>query len=404
MLVIANNDLRVSIILFVLFLTALIVSSVSFKYVLKIAQIKDIVDKPGPRKIQSSPIALMGGLVVYIGTISSIFLSNIFFPSNQLFCIVAAFTIMLFVGTVDDVITLSPWQKFIVEILVVLTFIFSSGWSLDNLHGLWGVYQLPMYISIPLTIIAAVGIINAVNMIDGVNGLSSGFCITMCIIYSFVFFHIEDYPGAVLAVSTLGGLIPFILHNIFGLKSKMFLGDGGTLMIGMIFSAFIISFVHDGSIFSEHVAPNCGIVAFALSTLSIPVFDTLRVMTTRMLKGTSPFAPDKTHLHHLLMDLHFSHIGTTITIVSLNLLITLIWYLSYRLGVSINFQLYIVVICALLFTYVFYGLARYCERKNNIIYNILIKIGDRTHVGNTKFYLGLRKRLDKIVDKFDSQE
>ena len=107
----------------------------------------------------------------------------------------------------------------------------------------------------------------------------------------------------ILAVVSVGALIPFFLHNVFGKSSKMFIGDGGTLVMGTVMSVFVIAILQSGSRVAAFVDPNVGLVPFTLAVLSVPVFDTLRVMSTRMLKGSSPFRPDKTHLHHMFIDM-----------------------------------------------------------------------------------------------------
>ena len=144
-----------------------------------------------------------------------------------------------------------------------------------------------------------------------------------------------------------------------------------------------------------NVPENFGLIPFTLAVLAIPVFDTLRVMTLRILRGTSPFNPDKTHLHHLLFDLHFSHVGTTGTEIFSNLFVIFGWWLSYILGASIDIQLYVVIILGMSITFGFYRFARVQERKKSRIYNLLVKIGDWTHVGHTEWFEWLTKSLDR---------
>ena len=124
-----------------------------------------------------------------------------------------------------------------------------------------------------------------------------------CLIVGTLFFLAGEAPMTILAAVSVGALIPFFLHNVFGKTSKMFIGDGGTLVMGVVMSVFVIAILQNGSRVAAYVNPNVGLVPFTLAVLSVPVFDTLRVMSTRILKGTSPFRPDKTHLHHMFIDL-----------------------------------------------------------------------------------------------------
>ena len=157
----------------------------------------------------------------------------------------------------------------------------------------------------------------------------------------------------------------------------------------------MINILKTDSVLTTILPENMGIVPLALAIVAIPVFDTLRVMSLRIIRGISPFMPDKTHLHHLLMDLHFSHVGTTATEISANLLVILAWYISYLLGASVDLQLYVVIILGMGITFGFYKFARHHERKQSKIYHMLTKFGDWTHVGHTNWFEWLTRILDR---------
>lgn len=382
-----------------LFLVSLISTMWVYKKTLRIAVDKNIVDNPDARKIQRVPVPVLGGVAVYFGIVVALSFAGLFCQEvSALFEIGAVMTIMLFIGTIDDIISLSPRFRFFVEIAAALLLIFCNHYSINDFHGLWGIHQIPTWASVPLTVLTCVGIINAINLIDGVNGLSSGYCIFACAIFGYVFYRMGDVSRATLAFVAIGALIPFFLHNVFGQKSKMFIGDGGTLLMGVIMSSFVINVLKSGSLVSLSVLDNFGLVPFTLAVFAIPVFDAIRVMVLRVLRGISPFRPDKTHLHHLLLDLHFSHIGTSALEILSNILIVVVWWVSYKLGASVDIQLYIVILLGLLVTFVFYKFARVQERKASKIHTFIVRIGDWTHVGHTEWFGWLTGRLDKNLD------
>lgn len=378
-----------------LFIVSIFATWWVFKKVLRIAIDKNIVDNPDARKIQRVPVPVLGGIAVYFGIIVSLAIAGLMCDISSLFEMGCIMTLMLFIGTMDDLISLTPRTRFIIEILAVLALIFCNGYSINDFHGLWGIYAIPQCVAVLLTVFACVGIINAINLIDGVNGLSSGYCIVTCLIFGFVFYYAGDTEMTTLAVSSVGALLPFFFHNVFGKKSKMFIGDGGTLLMGVIMSSFVINILKSDSLVAACSTDSIGLIPFTLAVLVIPVFDTLRVMSLRIARGTSPFNPDKTHLHHLLMDLHFSHVGTTGTEILSNLFVIFGWWLSYRLGASIDVQLYVVIIMGMGITFGFYRFARVQERKKSGIYNLLVKIGDWTHVGHTEWFEWLTSKLDR---------
>jgi len=368
-----------------------------FKYIHRISVLKNIVDNPEERKLQKYPVPVLGGIAVFFGIIVSLVASQVFFSSASLFSLLGIMFIMLYIGTMDDILSLSPGIRFFIEIIIVLLLIYGNDCSINNFHGLWGIWKIPSYIAVPLTVFACVGIVNAINMIDGVDGLMSMYGITTSILFGAVFYKSGEVDMAAMAMIATGAMIPFFMHNVFGKKSKMFLGDGGALMIGIMMSVFVIYILRDESLCSQAVCSNFGLVPFTLAVLSIPVFDTLRVMTRRILHGTSPFLPDKKHLHHMFIGLGFSHFGTSFSIVFLNLVNVLIWWISFKLGASVNLQLIVVIVMGLFNTFVVYKIMYWVKKYDTGLYHFLLKIGELTHVERTGVWGRLRTLLDKNV-------
>ena len=156
-----------------------------------------------------------------------------------------------------------------------------------------------------------------------------------------------------MAVIVAGALLPFFMHNVFGMRSKMFIGDGGTLMLGMLMVMFLSFAISSKTNCNQLEDRNMGLAALCIAVFCIPVFDTLRVMLMRILRGKSPFRPDKTHLHHLFIDMGFSHLGAALSILIVNLTIVCLWLASWLLGASVNLQTYIVLTLGVLATFVF---------------------------------------------------
>ncbi len=378
------------------FIVAIIATSWVHPKILKIAILKNLVDNPDERKLQRRPVPVMGGLAVFFGIVVGICTSQISFFSPAVFVLIAAMLVMLYIGTIDDILNLSPYTRFVVEIAIVAFIIYVNNNGINNLWGLWGVHEFPMWISAPLTIFAAVGIINAINLIDGVNGLSSGFCFMASVMFAIMFYLSGNTVMTILATSAAGAIIPFFLHNVFGYHTRMFIGDGGTLVIGTMMSMFVINILKTSSLSAPFAQEGLGLVPFTLAVLAVPVFDTLRVMSSRIIRGTSPFNPDKTHLHHIFLELGFSHIGTTISILSLNFFVIASWFASFKLGASVDVQLYIVLALSLSITFLFYAFARRQLTKKGRMLNALQSIGRLLNIEKK----GIWEIARKIVDHF----
>lgn len=377
-----------------LFVTAFLSTLWIYRHVLRIAMAKNITDNPCARKLQKEPVPVLGGMAVAFGIVVAVVVGGVFFGVPQSLPLMCILAVMLCMGVADDMRGLSPYLRLAVEILVVLSLVYTTGSGMDDFHGLWGIGRLPSWIALPLTVFAGVGIINSINLIDGVNGLCSGFCIFACIAFGTFFSVFGETCAACLAAACAGALIPFLLHNVFGLKSKMFIGDGGTMLMGTVMTYFVISVI-GGAAFQRTVPEDFGLVPFSLSVLSVPVFDTVRVMTVRILRHKSPFRADKTHLHHLLFGLHFSHIGTTCTEILLNALVVGTWWLSYALSASINVQLYVVLVAVFCLTFGISGCIVRVRRSHPRLHSALLRFGDWTHVGHSRWFARVRGWMDR---------
>lgn len=364
--------------------------------ILRIAILKNLVDNPDARKLQRNPVPVMGGLAVFFGIVAGLCSSQIAFFSPGVFVLMAAMTIMLYTGTIDDILDLTPRTRFIIEIVVVAFIMLVNNSGINHFWGLWGINFIPAWIAGLLTIFAAVGIINAINLIDGVNGLSSGFCFMASVMFAIMLYISGNTHMTILAVTAAGAIIPFFLHNVFGNTTKMFIGDGGTLVIGTMMSMFVVSILKGSSLSASLANDGMGLIPFTLAVLAVPVFDTLRVMSMRILRKQSPFHPDKTHLHHLFIELGFSHIGTTVSILTLNFLIIVAWFASYKMGASVDTQLYIVLTLSILITFVFYKFAKVQIKHNTKALRFLQSIASMLQIEKKGIWAWAQRLIDKL--------
>lgn len=383
---------------------AMVISAMSFPFALRFALKHGIVDNPNARKLQRVPIPVFGGVVVYSGVLTGGLVLMALMPNPTLMWGLLGMMVMMVIGTWDDIRGLSVAIRFLVEILLVLGFIFITGVYIDDLHGLFGVYSLNPWIGMSLSVFAGVGIINAVNLIDGVDGYSSGYGMMACTCFAIAFWSSWSPVMVCMAVVIIGALLPFFMHNVFGVKSKMFIGDGGSLMLGMVI--MVMAFYSMSSIGSLDglEKENVCIPAFVLAVCCIPVFDTLRVMTMRILRGKSPFSPDKTHLHHLFIDMGFSHLGAALFILFINLMVVLFWLLTWEMNWSINAQFLTVVVLGMLVTFGFYKFMKVQQNGGRVdeegypegtqLWYTMCKVGNWTHREKKRSWAIMRDLMD----------
>ena len=367
---------------------ALLTVSLAHSKMLKIAKVRNLTDDPGERKRQHDPVPMLGGIAVFMGVICGLGIACTITDLTLIFPIVLMMATMLYIGSMDDMVGLSPISRIIMEIFAVLVLIYGSGMCIDNFNSLWGIYQIPWAIAVPLTVFAGVGIINAINMIDGINGLSSGLCIACSIYFGANFFHLGDIPNSALAFAMAFSLMPFHVHNVFGSKSKMYIGDAGTMMMGILLTWFVIRFLSFYGVERGLPGGLCPI-ANSLSILSVPVFDTLRVMVMRLLQGRSPFKPDRAHLHHAFVDCGFSHFFTTVSEILISLVVFMTSIVSYWLGLSAEIQLYLVILSGVVFVWGTYFIL--VRLKKNRKFQLF---AHRTHFERKGWWLAIQQWLD----------
>ena len=385
--------------------------------ILAIAKKKNVVDNPNARKLQKQPVPVMGGIAVFFGVLAGLLVGTSVYalpfllshepvdlPSSSLLSVLAAMGIMLYMGAIDDMIGLSAVKRLLIEMGVVLGLIMSSGGCIDTFRGMWGVGALSWWIAVPLTVFAGVGIINSINMIDGVNGLSSGICMTCSILFGVAFIRIMDWGNAVLAFSMAAALMPFFIHNVFGSKSRMFIGDAGTMVMGILMTWFTISTLRAPAM-TEYYTPvvRTNMVAMCLAILSVPVFDTLRVMIMRMLKGCSPFKADMTHLHHTFIQIGVSHSITALIEILIDGVVFGVWGVCVLLRVNLDWQLYIVLMAALLMVWGTYFFLHYHTVHQTALWQRMTQMSRKTHLGHTAWWLRFQAFLDspEVIDPDD---
>ncbi len=303
---------------------AALVCGFSIPKIILLAKKKKLFDLPdNHRKIHKEVVPNLGGVGIFFSFIivASIFIKfETFHTWNYL---VAAATILFVVGIKDDIISLTPNKKFAAQILAAVITVYIADIRLFSLHGILGIYVMPGWLSVVFSIVGCIFITNAFNLIDGIDGLAG----TIAVLCSFALGTClaiqENYSAAYVAFALMGSILGFLRYNIA--PARIFMGDSGSLFIGFTISVlsiiFINSFDPTHNLLSTFIHAPQGALIFALAVMFIPVFDSFRVFITRIAKGHSPFRADRTHLHHFLLDLGFSHSNTVTTLITANLLI-----------------------------------------------------------------------------------
>ncbi len=272
-------------------------------------------------------VSLFPILVISVGIpLAGTFLLGASFNTNgetadyfvEFVMMIAGLTAMYLVGVMDDLIGVSMRSKLIIELLAALMIPLSGLW-INNLQGLFGVYELSPWIGIPLTVAAVMYISNTIPMLDDVDGLASGLAVIAYSVMGFLCFWGHQYLILMLCAGMIGVLLPFMFRNVMGWRlfgwRKLFFGETGGLTIGYLL-AFVVIVV--GQMGGSQLPTGVGMICFG--TLLIPMFDVMRVAITRLVNGRNIFrSGDHNHIHHRLMTagLQPAMILLTLMIISL---------------------------------------------------------------------------------------
>lgn len=342
--------------------------------ILLIAFRRHLFDVPDERKIHQCVVPRLGGIAfkpVVFFSFCLLLGANLLLGHEEVLLEIednvqalsfgyCALLSLYLVGMADDLIGIRYSAKFVMQILCGLMLIASGIW-LDNFHGILWVYEIPVWAGYPLTILLTVFIINAINLIDGIDGLASGLCSIACLFFGLTFFALHQYVYAMLAFATLGVLVPFYYYNVFGnpeKRRKIFMGDTGSLTIGMMLCILSIKLVSCTSEDSNTINP----MVLAFSPLLVPCCDVVRVYLHRVKNGKNPFLPDKNHIHHKLLAIGMQQRFAMITIVSISLVFTSFNILLSYYGMDVNL---ILIFDILIWTTANIGLTKRIMRKSS---------------------------------------
>ena len=341
--------------LVIAFAISVTASMVMMPWILRLCHKNGLYDTPNARKVHKSHIPRMGGVVFVPTTACGLVISLMFMTNNTNLSdnikvstlLVGIGLLMIYLlGILDDMFGLSANLKFTVQFVAALAFPV-CGLYLDNLYGLFGLYEVNQWIGYALTVFLVMFVVNSVNTIDGIDGLCAGLSIIALSVYTYFFYEIHNYIFCLFTCSLIGSLAVYMIYNMFGdvqKGTKTFMGDSGSLMLGFTLSYLGIKL----SMTSTIIAPPKQGILIPLSVLVIPTFDLVRVAISRMLRGVHPFHPDKTHIHHLLMRNGLSqHTAMASLVISDIILITLNLAL-WKCGIMIT---WIVIIDVLLYSF-----------------------------------------------------
>lgn len=332
---------------------AFIVSFLVIPRVIAFAKSKKLYDIPDARKVHKDPIPSLGGIAIFAGLILGLisFATITSDIANPFQSVLFGLIILLFVGVADDLINISPKQKLAGQVIAVVVMMLKGGFVITNMHGFLGITDISGTFSYFFTGFTVIVILNAYNLIDGIDALAGSISVITSIAFAVYFTTIGQEFYALLGYCLAAALLGFLIYNIS--PAKIFMGDTGSMICGFVNAVLVIQFLNIAPKQTSILIPSAP--AFGFGILIMPLLDTLRVFTIRIVNGRSPFSPDRNHLHHMLLDKGLSHkaIAATMSLAALLFIVCTYFampFLSTTYLILAQIAVYFIAVAALKFS------------------------------------------------------
>lgn len=328
-------------------IVAMIINLRSIPVIINISGLRGLMDNPVKRSSHKTPTPTFGGVAIFAGILIGYMIWNFGDEGILLHKVFVGTVILFFLGIKDDLYALSPTKKIIVQIMASAIVVVGSDLRISDLFGIFGISHIPYIVSILLTIFIFVAMINAFNLIDGIDGLAGGIAMIASTGFGLWFLVNHHYSLACLALCLAGSLVGFLRFN-FSQTNKIFMGDTGSLIIGYIITVLAVKFIHFNVMHAwESDLSFVSAPVIAIVILIIPIFDTIRVFSIRILRGKSPFKADRLHMHHLLIDNNLSHIQASFSLYFVTIALTGLTYFArgYFSNTELCFFILFLLVC-----------------------------------------------------------
>ncbi|MGM7634590.1 glycosyltransferase family 4 protein [Bacillus sp. Hm123] len=286
------------------FVICLIASLAITPLVKKLAIAVGAVDKPNYRKVHQRIMPRMGGLAIFISFMIGMFVLQPQADFN--FAIILGGVIIIITGVLDDRFELSAKVKLAGQLLAALVVVVYGGVQMEDINLPFGGQMEFGYFSIPLTILWIVGITNAINLIDGLDGLAAGVSSIALFTISLMAYMKGDLYVMSVALLVLGSTLGFLHYNFH--PAKIFMGDTGALFLGYIISVLALLGFKNVTVVS---------LIIPIIILGVPITDTFFAIIRRKVNKQPLSAPDKSHLHHCLLRMGYTHKQTVMIIYAI---------------------------------------------------------------------------------------
>ena len=297
-----------------------------FPLIIKFSFKKKFFKENNARTVHGKYVSTLGGIGIFLGLMMGMMVAAMATQNLNLILVFVAlfFSLMIvfILGVWDDLQTLKANEKLLLQSLAALSLIYLHPLVITDLGGFLGINEIPYWIGFLLSFLIVLTLVNAVNLLDGIDGFA-GLYVVLLSLFSAVmgYFLNADYLQ-IIGLTTVGILSPFLYYNMYH-RRKLFMGDSGSLVLGLLTSYFVLSIYQELQLQPTVLSHS---VNWSLALVALPMVDLIRVITIRLSQNRPIFSADKNHIHHAYLNMGLTHNQTTFVVMQLTLSLWLLVY------------------------------------------------------------------------------
>ncbi|MBU2974883.1 undecaprenyl/decaprenyl-phosphate alpha-N-acetylglucosaminyl 1-phosphate transferase [Zobellia sp. B3R18] len=339
-----------------LFIGSFLLTYLTIPKIIIVVEFKRLMDDPNQRSSHKMKTPTLGGIAFYCTLIFALFFIRDRDLFDEAMYMIPALTVLFIIGLKDDLVVISPGAKLLAQVFAIFFILINPSFTIHSLNGFLNINEIPYYLYLIIAGFMMITIINSYNLIDGIDGLASVVGIVIMVIYTTIFYMTGEYFFALISITMNASLMAFLGFNLSSDK-KIFMGDTGSLIVGLIISILTLKFLAlRPTVYTElpFLLENAPLIA--ISILIVPLFDTARVFAIRIANKKGPFSPDRNHTHHVLIDYWgLTHKQASFIIGCFNLLFVMLFIVlgstAKNLGMVIMLVSVVIILGYIFFKY-----------------------------------------------------
>lgn len=312
-----------------LFITPLIAGFIGagvFPLIIKLSFKRKFFKASNLRTVHGKYVSTLGGIGIFLGLLMGLSAASFALQDlalmTKLYGLIFPLMIVFIFGVWDDLQELKAYEKLLLQGLAAAALLWFHPIVITDLNGFLGIHEIPVWLGNILSFLVIVTLVNAVNLLDGIDGFAGLYVVLLSIFMAVTGYLMQVPYLQIIGLATVGVLSPFLYYNMFH-RRKLFMGDSGSLVLGLLTAFYVLSFVKEVEVQSD-VFSHPLIWSFAL--VALPIIDLLRVIFIRLRAGRPIFSADKNHIHHAYLNIGLTHNQTTFIVMQLTLSLWLFVY------------------------------------------------------------------------------